>query len=243
MNADPAHELAGAGVRRFTRRATAARADTSWLTLGGDVLSALTTAAVVVAVLGGAFASLRERIAARPETGSAVLPGELTALVAAVLVTSAVVALLSRLGPVSATPATAAWWLPLPAGRRGLLRGELRKVGLVAVVAAVVVALPVVLAAPRAPTRARGGGHRGRGCTARAGRRRRVGRAAGRRADRLGRAGDRDAGHRGGRRPRGGRDARWAAGTGCPRHRTCRCRCCSASPRCWPSAGCWPRTG
>ncbi len=152
MNADQAHELAGAGVRRFTRRATAARADTSWLTLGGDLLSALTTAAVVVAVLGGAFASLRERIAARPATGAAVLPGELTALVAAVLVTSAVVALLSRLGPVSATPATAAWWLPLPAGRRGLLRGELRKVGLVAVVAAVVVALPVVLAAPRAPT-------------------------------------------------------------------------------------------
>ncbi len=149
---DPAQELSGAGVRRFTRRATAARADTSWLTLGGDVLSALTTAGVVVAVLGGAFSALRERIAARPETGSAVLPGELTALVAALLVTSAVVALLSRLGPVSATPATAAWWLPLPAGRRGLLRGELRKVGLVAVVAAVVVALPVVLAAPQAPT-------------------------------------------------------------------------------------------
>ncbi|MEI4281054.1 DUF6297 family protein [Klenkia terrae] len=152
MNADPTLELSGAGVRRFTRRATAERADTSWLTLGGDVLSALTTAAVVVAVFGGAFASLRERIAARPETGSAVLPGELTALVAAVLVTAAVVALLSRLGPVSATPATAAWWLPLPAGRRGLLRGELRKVGLVAVVAAVVVALPVVLAAPQAPS-------------------------------------------------------------------------------------------
>ncbi|KQS66942.1 DUF6297 family protein [Modestobacter sp. Leaf380] len=152
MNADPALELSGAGVRRYTRRATATRADTSWLTLGGDVLSALTTAAVVVAVFGGAFASLRERIAARPATGSTVLPGELTALAAAVLVTAAVVALLSRLGPVSATPATAAWWLPLPAGRRGLLRGELGKTGLVGVVAAVTVALPVVLAAPQVPS-------------------------------------------------------------------------------------------
>ncbi|KQS58226.1 hypothetical protein ASG36_08885 [Geodermatophilus sp. Leaf369] len=152
MNADPTLELSGAGVRRYTRQATATRADTSWLTLGGDVLSWLTTAGVVVAVLGGAFSALRERIAARPETGTTVLPGELTAVVAAVLVTAGVVALLSRLGPVSATPATAAWWLPLPAGRRGLLRGELRRVGLVAVVAAVVVALPVVLAAPAAPT-------------------------------------------------------------------------------------------
>ncbi|SDP22814.1 hypothetical protein SAMN05660199_03416 [Klenkia soli] len=152
MNADPAAELSGAGVRRFTRQATATRADTSWLTLGGDVLSALTTAGVVVAVFGGAFSALRERIAARPEAAATDLPGELTALVAALLVTAGVVALLSRLGPLSATPATAAWWLPLPADRRGLLRGELRRVCGVGLVAAVVVALPVVLAAPAAPT-------------------------------------------------------------------------------------------
>jgi hypothetical protein len=152
MNADPTRELTGAGVRRATRQATAARADTSWLTLGGDVLSALTVAGVVVAVFGGAFSALRERIAARPEAPATHLPGELTALVAALLVTAGVVALLSRLGPVSATPATSAWWLPLPADRRGLLRGELVRTCWVAVVAAVVVALPVVLAAPTAPT-------------------------------------------------------------------------------------------
>jgi hypothetical protein len=55
---------------------------------------------------------------------------------------------------VSATPAVGAWWLPLPAGRRGLLRGELRRVGLLAVVAAVAVALPVLLAGPVPPTAA-----------------------------------------------------------------------------------------
>jgi len=147
-----AAELTGTGVRRFTRRATARRADTSWLTLGGDLLSALTTAGVVVAVFGGAFSALRERIAARPPAPATDLPGELTALVAALVVAAAVVALLSRLGPLSATPAAAAWWLPLPADRRGLLRGDLQRVGAVAVVAAVVVALPVVLAAPAAPT-------------------------------------------------------------------------------------------
>ncbi len=147
-----AAELTGAGVRRFTRRATAGRADTSWLTLGGDLLSALTVAGVVVAVFGGAFSALRERIAARPPAPATDLPGELTALVAALVVAAAVVALLSRLGPLSATPAAAAWWLPLPADRRGLLRGDLQRVGAVAVVAAVVVALPVVLAAPAAPT-------------------------------------------------------------------------------------------
>ncbi|MCO7222361.1 hypothetical protein, partial [Klenkia sp. PcliD-1-E] len=92
-------ELTGAGVRRFTRRATARRADTSWATLGGDVLSALTVAGVVVAVFGGAFSALRERIAARPPAPATDLPGELTALVGALVVAAAVVALLSRLGP------------------------------------------------------------------------------------------------------------------------------------------------
>lgn len=115
-------------------------------------MSYLTSAAIVVGVLAGVLASLRERIAARPAVEAAVLPGAVTAAVAALVLAGGVVGVLARLGPVSATPATAAWWLPLPAGRRGLLRGELRRVASVAVLAAVAVALPVLLAGPAAPT-------------------------------------------------------------------------------------------
>lgn len=150
--ADRAAELDGAAVRRFTRRATAARADTRWTTQLGDLVSGLTSVAIVVAVLAGIVSSLRERIAARPPVAAAVLPGGITAAVAAVVLAGGVVGLLARLGPVSATPAVGAWWLPLPAGRRGLLRGELRRLGLLAVVAAVAVTLPVLLAAPADPS-------------------------------------------------------------------------------------------
>jgi hypothetical protein len=138
-------EWTGAAVRRFTRRAVAARADTSWATRAGDLLSGLTSAGIAVAVCGGAVSSLREQIAARPTTGGAVLPGGLTSAAVAVALAAGLVALLARLGPVSATPATATWWLSLPAGRRGLLRGELRRVVLLVAAAALVVGVPVVL--------------------------------------------------------------------------------------------------
>jgi hypothetical protein len=142
-------EWSGAAVRRFTRRATAALADTSWISRTGDLLSGLTSAGIFVALCGGTVSSLREQIAARPSAGSAVLPGGLTAAAVAVAVVGGLVALFARLGPVSATPATAAWWLPLPAGRRGLLRGELRRVLVLAAATAVVVGVPVVLTMTR----------------------------------------------------------------------------------------------
>ena len=133
-------------MRRATRRATAARADTRWLTRAGDALSALTSVAVVVAVCGGTVSSLRDEIAERPSAESAVLPGAVTATAVAVGLVAGLTALSARLGPVSATPAVAAWWLPLPAARRGLLRGELLRVLGLAVGTALTAAVPVVLA-------------------------------------------------------------------------------------------------
>src|SRR3954454_21038789 len=97
-------EWSGTAVRRFTRRATAARADTGCLTRAGDLLSGLTSAGIAVAVCGGAVSGLREQIAARPSAGSAVLPGTLTAGAAALGLAAGLVALFARLGPVSATP-------------------------------------------------------------------------------------------------------------------------------------------
>jgi hypothetical protein len=55
-----------------------------------------------------------------------------------------VVVVLDRLGPVNCTPAAGAWWLPLPAGRRGLLAGELRRVTVAVTVPAVVLAFPLL---------------------------------------------------------------------------------------------------
>jgi hypothetical protein len=145
-------EWDGAAVRRFTHQATAARAGSRWWTRLGDLTSGLTSAAIAVAVCGGLVSGLREQIAARPPVSSAVLPGGLTATAVAVAVAAGLVALFARLGPVSATPGVAAWWLPLPADRRGLLRGDLRRGALLAVAAALVVSLPVVLTGTRTLT-------------------------------------------------------------------------------------------
>ncbi len=139
-------------MRRFTRRASAARADKSWFTLLGDVMSFVTALAITVAALGSVIASLREDIASRPEAVTAVLPGPVSATVAGLVVAAGLVGLLDRLGPVSATPAASAWWLPLPAARRGLLRGELLRIGGLAVAVVAAVVLPVVLAGTAQPT-------------------------------------------------------------------------------------------
>jgi hypothetical protein len=112
-------------VRRTVRRAEAARADTTAWTRLGSALDVATSIGVGVAVLGGVLASLREEIAARPGATGGVLPGGTTGALVTLLAVAGAVLVLDRLGPVSATPAAAAWWLPLPADRRGLLRGEL----------------------------------------------------------------------------------------------------------------------
>ncbi len=147
--------LDGAAVRRLTRRATAARART---TLGERISEAwggLVSAGIGVAVAGGSLASLRERIAlaGAPVTGTT-LPASLTSAALALLALAGVVVVLARLGPVSATPAAAAWWLPLPADRRGLLRGELVRLTAAGGAVALLLALPLVFGAAAAPTAA-----------------------------------------------------------------------------------------
>ena len=106
-----------------------------------------------MAVAGGSLASLRERIAlAGAPVTATTLPAALTSAALGVLALAGAVVVLARLGPVSATPAAAAWWLPLPADRRGLLRGELLRLTAVGVAVAGLVALPLVLGAAAAPT-------------------------------------------------------------------------------------------
>jgi Family of unknown function (DUF6297) len=153
--ATPVAPLDGAAVRRWTRLATAARAQ---ITLGqrlSEAWSGLVSAGIGVAVAGGSLASLRERIAlaGAPVTGTT-LPASLTSAALALLALAGAVVVLARLGPVRATPAAAAWWLPLPADRRGLLRGELGRLVAAGVAVAVLLALPLVFGAAAAPTTA-----------------------------------------------------------------------------------------
>ena len=152
VRAVPELELTGPAVRRFTRRAAAARAETSiWARLG-DVVGTLTSILVVVAVVGGSLARLRSRMSGtRPTLPGATVPAGVTVAAVAVLSLAALLVVLDRLGPLSSTPAAAAWWLPLPAGRRGLLRGELARIAAAVAAVTVLLALPVVLAAPGKP--------------------------------------------------------------------------------------------
>jgi Family of unknown function (DUF6297) len=151
----PVAPLDGAAVRRETRRATAARARTTLSERLSDAWGGIVSAGIGVAVAGGSLASLRGRIAlaGAPVTGTT-LPAAATSAALGLLALAGAVVVLARLGPVSATPAAAAWWLPLPTDRRGLLRGELLRLTAAVVAVAVLLALPLVLGAVAAPTAA-----------------------------------------------------------------------------------------
>ena len=153
----PAAELTGREVRRLVRRAEAALADTTVWSRLGSALDAATTVGVGVAVLGGVLASLREDIAARPPASGGVLTGATTGALLGLVAVAAAVLVLDRLGPVSATPAAAAWWLPLPASRRALLRGELARLTAGCAVAGAALGLVGALLGQATPASVAGG--------------------------------------------------------------------------------------
>jgi Family of unknown function (DUF6297) len=133
--------LDGRAVRRLTRNSAAQRAVTTWRTQLADAWSTAASVAIGLAVLGGWLASVRDQIATRPPVSDTPLPARVTLVVTLVVAVAAVVGLLDRLGPISVSPAAASWWLPLPADRRGLLRGDLaRVVGLCALPTALLTA-------------------------------------------------------------------------------------------------------
>ncbi|MFC7405482.1 DUF6297 family protein [Georgenia alba] len=114
----------GRAVRRWTRRRAWVRDPALLSDLLADVYNALLTVAIVVAMVLGGAAGLGADLAARPGAEGAGLGlrvGWLVLLGGAGAVL-AVVALAARLGPVGVRPSQAAWWLPLPVERRGLLR-------------------------------------------------------------------------------------------------------------------------
>jgi hypothetical protein len=149
--------LDGRQVRRLTRRSAAQRAVTTWWTRLEDAWSTAASVAIGLAVLGGWLASVRDEIASRAPVSDTPLPSSVTAAVTLVVAGAALVSLLDRLGPISAGPAAAAWWLPLPADRRNLLRGDLVRVAGFCAGAVAVLGTPLTLVWADRPAHAPGG--------------------------------------------------------------------------------------
>ena len=127
-------------IRRYTAQAARARAGASIGSLLTDVYSAATSVAISVLIVLGVVQALGESLPpAPPVQGDGGL--SLPMLVACVLLaaTGALLSTAGRLGPVGAEGAQAAWWLPLPVDRRGLLRPAAVRVPLVAALAGAVV--------------------------------------------------------------------------------------------------------
>ena len=150
--ADRAAELDGPGVRRLTRNSAAQRAVTTLGARIGDAWSTLVSVAVGLALLGGWLHSLRAAVVGRAPGSGTVLPAAVTALAAGVVAVAALTTLLDRLGPVSASPAAAAWWLPLPADRGRLLRGELGRVTGATAATTALLCLPLAAVWSRPPS-------------------------------------------------------------------------------------------
>src|SRR4051794_20491175 len=147
--ADRAAELDGPGVRRLTRKSAAQRAVTTVGARIGDAWATLVSVGIGLALLGGWLTSVRDAIAGRAPGAGAGLPASVTPPPAARAPVAALTALLDRLGPVSAGPAAAAWWLPLPADRGRLLRTELGRVAAVTAGVTALLSTPVALVASR----------------------------------------------------------------------------------------------
>lgn len=151
-HAAPAAELDGPGIRRLTRASAAQRAVTTVGARIGDAWSTLVSVGIGLALLGGWLGSVRNAIVGRAPGSGTVLPAPVTALAAVVVAVAVLTALLDRLGPVSASPAAAAWWLPLPADRAGLLRGELGRVASVIAGTTALLSTPVAMVWSRPPS-------------------------------------------------------------------------------------------
>jgi hypothetical protein len=147
-----AAELDGAGVRRLTRRSAAQRAVTTWGARLTEAWSTVVSVGVALAVSGGWLASVRQDIAGRAPGGGTALPASVTTLAAAIVAVAGLTTLLDRLGPVSASPAAAAWWLPLPAERAGLLRSDLVRVAGVCAGTTTLVCTPLAMVWSEAPS-------------------------------------------------------------------------------------------
>lgn len=113
----------GRELRRLTKLATEAHGGGSFGDLLEEVYTVVFSVAVAVAVAFGATATLNTKL--RPSTAATTLDPAWLALAAGVVALGVGIGLAGRLGPLGVGGGQAAWWLPTPADRRGLLRPRL----------------------------------------------------------------------------------------------------------------------
>ena len=130
-------------IRRYTAEAANARGGASLGSLLASVYYAVITIGIAIGMALGFAQAMRVALPPEPDVQSP-LSLSLATLVVVIIVALAgtLVSLAGRLGPVGAGGAEAAWWLPLPVDRRGLLRPAARRLPLVAaLVSAILVGL------------------------------------------------------------------------------------------------------
>ena len=130
--APPQEALSGAEVRRLTRQATEAHGGGRVSELIGEVYSILVALGIAWLVVIGAVQALGIHTGGQ-WSQSRVDPGWL-GLGALVLGLGVILSLFARLGPMGTSAGHAAWWLPMPADRTGLLRPRLVAVTALALV-------------------------------------------------------------------------------------------------------------
>lgn len=124
MNDGAGSAPSGRQVRRWTARRRRARAPLATADFLADLYNAALTVAIAVAMTLAGAQAFGADLTTLPES-----PGHARGLdpiwlvlLAALAASAGAIALAARLGPVSLGPTRAAWWLPLPVDRRGLLR-------------------------------------------------------------------------------------------------------------------------
>lgn len=118
----PEEALSGPELRRLTRQATEAHGGGRVSELVGEVYAVLVSGTIAWLVVIGAIQALGADVDG--PAAARVDPGWL-GLAVVVLGTGVLLSLFARLGPMAISAGHAAWWLPMPAGRAGLLRPRL----------------------------------------------------------------------------------------------------------------------
>jgi hypothetical protein len=140
--------ISGRELRRLTRQATEAHGGGAVGDLFGEVYTFVFSLLVAAAMAFGVTQVLNTKL--RTADAEAVLDPAWLGVAIAVVGLGSAVSLAARLGPIGLGGGEAAWLLPMPADRRGLLRPRLRIVTiLAAAVGAAVGVLAAVLAGAR----------------------------------------------------------------------------------------------
>jgi hypothetical protein len=117
---DPARVPTGHQVRRLTGQIQGAREGRGLGAVLQEVWYTAVTVGLSVLFVTGVARTIR---AAVPDTdGPSLASSDLPALLVLLVVAGGVLSLAGRLGPVGVGGGGAAWWLPMPVDRRGLLR-------------------------------------------------------------------------------------------------------------------------